>query len=93
MACRWLSIEPPNNESEGVMLTPKQGSERGKMRAERGIKKAAYLHEPQIQRDTLKFLDAILASPDGCATTDTAVHNLNAKHADGGRWRASIPKR
>ena len=93
MADRWLPFLPPNDESEGLMLTPNQGRERGQKRAERGIKEASYLQEPQIRRDTLQMLDALLASPTGCATTDDAVVNLKAKHDDGGRWRASIPKR
>ena len=70
-----------------------EGRERGEKRAERGVRRAAYLHEPQIRRDTLRFLAALLASPNGCATLDDATDELRGKHADGGKWRASIPKR
>jgi hypothetical protein len=70
-----------------------EGRERGEKRAERGIKRAAYLHEPQIRRDTLRFLDALLSSATGCATLDDATDDLRRKHADGGKWRASVPKR
>ena len=74
------------------MISP-EGRERGEKRAERGVRRAAYLHEPQIRRDTLRFLAALLASPNGCATLDDATDELRGKHADGGKWRASIPKR
>ncbi len=74
------------------MISP-DGRERGEKRANRGIRRAAYLHEPQIRRDTLRMLDALLASPTDCATLDDATSNLWSKHADGGKWRASIPKR
>ena len=70
-----------------------EGRERGEKRAERGIRRAGYLHEPQIRRDMLRFLDCLLASATGCATLDAATETLKGKHADGGRWRASIPKR
>ena len=70
-----------------------EGRERGEKRAERGVRRAAYLHEPQIRRDTLRFLDSLLASPNGCATLDDATADMRGKHPDGGRWRASIPKR
>ena len=72
---------------------PTEDRERGEKRAERGVRRAAYSHEPQIRRDMLRMLDALLASPDGCATLDDATDELRAKHADGGKWRASIPKR
>ena len=74
------------------MISP-EGRERGEKRAERGIRRAAYLHEPQIRRDTLRMLDCLLLSPNGCATLDGATDDLKRKHADGGQWRASIPKR
>ena len=70
-----------------------EGRERGEKRAERGIRRAAYLHEPQIHRDMLRFLDCLLASPTSCATIDAATDDLKRKHADGGKWRASISKR
>ena len=70
-----------------------EGRERGEKRAERGIRRAGYLHEPQIRRDTMLFLDCLLASGTGCATLDAATDDLKRKHADGGMWRASIPKR
>ena len=70
-----------------------EGRECGELREERGIRRAAFKHEPQIRRDTLRFLDGLLASPTGCATLDSATDELGSKHSDGGRWRASIPKR
>ncbi len=70
-----------------------QGREKGGRRAERGIKRAAHDHQEDIERDTLRFLDALLTSPDGTATLDTATDELSEKFRDGGRWRASIPKR
>ena len=75
------------------MMTPTEGRERGEKRAERGVKRAAYLHEPQIRRDMLRFVEALLSSPTNLATLDDATPNLKAKHADGGRWRGTIPKR
>ena len=74
------------------MIAP-EGRERGEKRAERGIRRAAHKHEPQIRRDMLRFLDCLLASPDGCASLDAATDDQKRKHADGGKWRASIPKR
>ena len=70
-----------------------EGRERGEKRAERGIKRAAFKHRPEIERGTLKFLDALLASATGCATLDDAADSLRGKYLDGGKWRASIPKR
>ena len=70
-----------------------EGREHGEKRAERGIRRAAYKHEPQIRRDMLRFLDCLLASPDGCASLDAATDDQTRKHADGGKWRASIVKR
>lgn len=75
------------------MMSPDEGRERGEKRAKRGIKRAAFKHGPEICRDTLRFLDALLASPTGCATTDDATADLLAKHADGGNWRSNVPKR
>jgi hypothetical protein len=80
------------DESEGDM-TPNEGRERGERRAEHGIKRAAFKHEPQIRRDSIRFLDALLSSATGCATLDDATDDLQQQHADGGKWRASIPKR
>ena len=85
-----LPVMPPRSESEGDM---KSSSEGGEKRSEQGIKRAAHFHEAQIRRDTLKFLDALLASPTDSATLDDATDDLKAKHTDGGKWRASIPKR
>ena len=70
-----------------------EGRERGEKRAERGIKRATFKHRPEIERGTLKFLDALLASATGCATLDDATDDLRRKHADGGKWRGNIPKR
>ena len=74
-------------------MTPTEGRERGEKRAKRGIKRAAYLHEPLIRRDTLRFLDALLSSATGCATLDDATADLKAKHTDGGKWRGAVVKR
>jgi len=65
----------------------------GQKLAERGITQAALDHEPQIRRDTLRFLKALLASPNGRASLDTASGRLLSKYRDGGKWRASIPIR
>ena len=70
-----------------------EGRERGEKRAERGIKRAAFKHRPEIERGTLTFLDALLSSATGCATLDDAADSLRGKYLDGGKWRASIPKR
>lgn len=74
-------------------MTPDEGRERGEKQAERGIKRAAFYHEEQILRGLLLFVEALLASPTECATLDDATPDLRVKHADGGKWRASIPKR
>lgn len=70
-----------------------EGREHGEKRAERGIRRAAYKHEPHIRVGTLRMLDALLASPSGCATVDDATDAPLAKYADGGKWRGSIVKR
>ena len=75
------------------MMSPNEGRERGEKRGERGIRRAAFKHEPQIRRDMLRFLDCLLLSPTSCATLDAATGELAGKHPDGGRWRGSIPKR
>ena len=74
-------------------MTPNEGRQRGEKRAGRGIKRAAFKHRPEIERGTLKFLDALLSSATGCATLDDAADSLLGKYLDGGKWRASIPKR
>ncbi len=74
-------------------MTPKEGREKGERRAERGIRRAAHDHREDIERDTVRFLDVLLSSADGTATLDAATDDLSMNHRDGGRWRASIPKR
>lgn len=74
-------------------MTKTDGRELGQRRAERGIKRAAFKHRLEIERDTLKFLDSLLSSSTGCATLDDAADSLRGKYLDGGKWRASIPKR
>ena len=74
-------------------MNASEGRERGKKLAEVGIKRAACRNELPIRRDMLRFLDALLLSPNGCATLDDATDDLMRKHADGGKWRASIPRR
>ena len=81
------------DERRCAMMTPTEGRERGEKRASRGIKRAAYKHRPEIERGTLKFLDALLASSSGCATLDDAADSLRGKYLDVGKGRASIPKR
>ena len=76
-----------------ILSTKAECRERGEKRAERGIKRAAFKHRPEIERGTLKFLNALLASPTACATLDDAADDLRVKYLDGGKWRASIPKR
>lgn len=73
--------------------TPNQDLNHGEKRAERGIKRAAHLHESQICRDMLRMLYALLASPTGCATLDDATDDLRRKHTDGGKWRGAVVKR
>lgn len=70
-----------------------EGKLKGEKRAERGIKRAAHDHQEDIERDTLRFLDVLLSSPDGTATLDAATDDLSENFRNGGRWRASIPKR
>ncbi len=72
-------------------MTPKEGRAKGERRAERGIQRAALDHETDIERDTEKFLDAILSSPDGLATMDDAADKLTVNYRAGGRWRAAVP--
>ncbi len=55
-----------------------EGRERGEKRAERGIRRAAFKHEPQIRRDTLRFLDVLLASPISVATLDDATDAMGS---------------
>ena len=74
------------------MISP-EGRESGEKRAERGIRRAAHKHEPQIRQDTLRFLDCLLASPTSLATLDAATDARLTKYPDGGKWRASIVKR
>jgi hypothetical protein len=44
-----------------------------------------------VQRDTLRFLEALAGRRDHSATTDDAVGDLAGEYADGGKWRGSIP--
>ena len=74
-------------------MTHDQGREKGERRAERGIKRAAHDHQEDIERDTLRFLDVLLSSPNETATLDEATDDLSVNYRDGGNWRASIPKR
>ena len=74
-------------------MNANEGRELGEELAECGIQRAAIKHEAQIRRGSWLFLNAILASPDGCATTDAATDAPLTKYPDGGRWRGSIPKR
>lgn len=71
-------------------MTPEEGRELGKKRAERGLKRAACKHDTEIRRDILRFLDALLASCDGTGTTDDTVDDLRSKFSDGGKWRGNI---
>ena len=75
------------------MIATNEARDTGQRRAECGIKRAAFNHREDIEWETLKFLDALLASPTGCATLDDAADSLRGKYLDGGKWRASIPKR
>ena len=81
------------DESETNMMTSTEGRERGQKRAERGIKRAASNHNLDIARDTIRYLNVLLASSTGCATLDDSTLDLQSKHSDGGKWRGSIPKR
>lgn len=75
-------------------MTPKKEERSlGEVRARRGIKRGAFQHEPEIRRDMLRFLDALLVSSTGTATLDDATDDLHGKFGDGGRWRGAIPKR
>ena len=75
------------------MTTSTDHGNRGQKRAESGIKRASLNHGFDIVCGTIRFLDALLSSPTGCATLDDATPDLQTKHADGGKWRAIIPKR
>lgn len=65
----------------------------GRLRKEHGQNLAAFHHEADVWRGELAFDDALLASADETATTDDSVTDLAASYADGGKWRASIPRR
>jgi len=87
-----MPIMPSRDESEDEMNSS-EGRERGEKRAEGGIRRGAFRHEQQIRGGMIQFLDCLLASPTSCSTLDAATDDLALKHADGGKWRASIPKR
>ncbi len=74
-------------------MTPDEGRERGEVKAKRGIKRAAYGREWDIQRDELRLLETMLRTPDGSITTDDVVDDLAKRFDDGGSWRANIVKR
>lgn len=65
----------------------------GRAARDAGMDQAAARKERQIRQGALSFLDALLASPDGTATTDDATDRLDGAYEDGGRWRGSITRR
>lgn len=65
----------------------------GRLMKEHGQSLAVLHHEADVWRGELPFIDALLVSPNETATTDDTVTDLAASFADGGHWRASIPKR
>lgn len=73
--------------------TQRAGLSEGERRARRGIALAAGPHEIEICRDMLRVWDAMLGRPEGTGTTDDAVDDLAAAHADRGAWRGSVTRR
>lgn len=76
-----------------MKLTPAEGAAAGAVRRDAGIVLAEQNRERLVCRGTLALVEALLASPDGTATTDAATSDIDATYADGGRWRGGIPKR
>jgi hypothetical protein len=57
-----------------------------------GMKRAARMRKGRIIEAQLRFLDALLTSPDRTATTDDCAEDLNAVHLDGGKWLGCVTK-
>ncbi len=74
-----------------IGTTIDDSARKGKLLRDKGIKRAARKHGEQIDRDELRFLDALAIN--GEETLDSAVDDLATKFRDGGRWRGSIPLR
>ena len=63
----------------------------GELFRDEGVMRATLNRRELIDRDELRFLDALAANGEG--TTDDAVDDLSAKFGDGGKWRGAIPLR
>lgn len=57
---------------------------------DQGMELAARRKEWLIRRDTLRFLDALMAGPDRTASMDDTEDDLAAEFGDGGKWRGSV---
>ena len=73
-------------------LSPAQVRRLAESARDAGIELAARRKDWYVRRDTLRFLDAMMASPIRTASMDDAVGGLATTFADGGKWRGSIPK-
>ena len=88
----WMSFVPPVESEADMIATSKAVAARqGELLRDVGVNRAATNHQQQIERDELRFLDALVLNGEG--TLDDAVVDLTKKHADNGKWRGSIPLR
>jgi len=75
-----------------MIATAKAAAARqGELFRDAGVMLATLNRRELIDRDELRFLDALAANGEG--TTDDAVDDLLGKFGDGGKWRGSIPLR
>ncbi|MEX1230750.1 MAG: hypothetical protein WEB58_10945 [Planctomycetaceae bacterium] len=73
-------------------MTKRDGARAGARLRDHGMTVATLWRDELLFAQEAAFLRALLASPDGTATTDD-VGDIAGKYADGGKWRGSIPKR
>ena len=75
-----------------MIATAKTAAARqGELFRDEGVMLATLNRRELIDRDELRFLDALTVSGQG--TTDDGVDDLFGKFDDGGKWRGSIPLR
>ena len=75
-----------------MIATAKTAAARqGELFRDEGMMLAALNRRELIDRDELRFLDALAVNGEG--TTDDAVDDLLGKFGDGWKWRGSIPLR
>ena len=72
--------------------TRAQARRRGVAARDAGMDLAARRNEWFRQRDTLRFLDAMMARPDHTASMGDAADDLADTFPSGGKYRGSIPK-